>query len=64
MLAVSSSDCVAQHTANILGDQKTDILCMDTDGCQAQFPESELKRIVEPKLIDLFVIPFVDHKQT
>ncbi|KAL7415104.1 hypothetical protein BDY24DRAFT_383722 [Mrakia frigida] len=46
-------DCIEAHANNELGAQKTDILCMDGDGCKAPFPESELARTLPAKTMSL-----------
>ncbi|ORX36468.1 hypothetical protein BD324DRAFT_651707 [Kockovaella imperatae] len=47
-------DCAKMHAETKLGEQKTVIDCMDGSGCKALFPDSELKRLLPVKLLELY----------
>ncbi|KAK0190321.1 hypothetical protein F5146DRAFT_1043758 [Armillaria mellea] len=48
------SDCVTAYASTQLGAHDVNILCMDQSGCKHPFPESELRRLLSPKLMELY----------
>ncbi|KAK0207116.1 hypothetical protein DFS33DRAFT_645375 [Desarmillaria ectypa] len=48
------SDCVTAYASTQLGAHDVNILCMDQSGCKRPFPESELRRLLSPKLMELY----------
>ncbi|KAF8911320.1 hypothetical protein CPB85DRAFT_1303537 [Mucidula mucida] len=48
------SDCVTQYAETQLGSHDSSILCMDQSGCKHPFPDSELHRLLSPKLWELY----------
>ncbi|KDQ07483.1 hypothetical protein BOTBODRAFT_38782 [Botryobasidium botryosum FD-172 SS1] len=46
--------CAKTHAETLLGDRKTDILCIDQSGCRLAFPESEIARFLSEKTIALY----------
>ncbi|KAH9481344.1 E3 ubiquitin-protein ligase RNF216 [Psilocybe cubensis] len=48
------SSCVSQYAATKLGEHNHLILCMHASGCSLPFTESELRRILSPKLMSLY----------
>ncbi|KAG7447786.1 uncharacterized protein BT62DRAFT_930827 [Guyanagaster necrorhizus] len=48
------SDCLTAYTSTQLGAYDVNILCMDQSGCKRPFPESELRRFLSPKLMELY----------
>ncbi|KAF9030307.1 hypothetical protein BDZ89DRAFT_1064727 [Hymenopellis radicata] len=48
------SDCVTQYAETQLGSHDSSILCMDQSGCKHPFPDSELRRLLSPKLWELY----------
>ncbi|KAF8907296.1 hypothetical protein CPB84DRAFT_298608 [Gymnopilus junonius] len=47
-------DCVSQYASTKLGEHNHLINCMHECGCKEPFPVSELRRILSPKLMDLY----------
>lgn len=47
-------DCVSRYAAGKLGEHNANLTCMDQSGCQLAFPESELRRFLTPKLLELY----------
>lgn len=47
-------DCVSQYASTKLGEHNHLINCMHESGCKEPFPISELRRILSPKLMDLY----------
>ncbi|KAL1382562.1 hypothetical protein HDK64DRAFT_52966 [Phyllosticta capitalensis] len=45
-------DCARSYVSNEIGQRKCRPTCMDTGGCGAQFPRSQLKAFLEPNLFD------------
>ena len=48
------TDCVVSYAATLLGEHNPAIRCMDQSGCALAFPASELRRILTPKLLELY----------
>jgi E3 ubiquitin-protein ligase RNF216 len=48
------SSCVTKYCETLLGSHNPTILCMDQSGCKFHFPESELQRLLTPKLMSLY----------
>lgn len=46
--------CVTSYAESKLGEQDATILCMDQSDCKLPFPESELRRLLTPKLLALY----------
>ena len=47
-------DCIVTYASNLLGERDFKIVCMSQSGCKLPFPESELKRVLTPKLLSLY----------
>ncbi|KAG8891575.1 hypothetical protein FRB99_003486, partial [Tulasnella sp. 403] len=45
--------CAKMNAETIIGQRKADIRCMDQSGCKQEFPESEIKRFLDAKALDL-----------
>jgi TRIAD3 protein (E3 ubiquitin-protein ligase RNF216) len=48
------SNCMTSYASGLLGAHDPDIVCMDQSGCKLAFPESELRRFLTPKLLELY----------
>ena len=48
------TNCVVAYASSLLGERNFEILCMDQSGCGLLFPESELKRSLDPNLLSLY----------
>ena len=48
------TDCVISYASTLLGEHNPAIECMDQSGCKLLFTPSELRRILTPKLLDLY----------
>ncbi|KAI0689014.1 hypothetical protein BC835DRAFT_280334 [Cytidiella melzeri] len=48
-------NCVSTYAAGKLGEHDINIVCMDQSGCKLAFPESELRRFLPLKLLELYV---------
>ena len=46
--------CMTTYSETLLGAHDPKIVCMDQSGCKLAFPESELRRFLSPKLIQLY----------
>ncbi len=46
--------CVTSYMSTQLGEQNSDLRCMDLSGCKMTFPDSELRRILPEKLFRLY----------
>ncbi|KAF8626780.1 hypothetical protein AX15_004689 [Amanita polypyramis BW_CC] len=46
--------CMVSYTSNVLGEHNIKLKCMHQDGCTHTFPESELRRALPQRLIDLY----------
>jgi E3 ubiquitin-protein ligase RNF216 len=46
--------CVTSYASARLGEQNSDLRCMDISGCKMSFPDSELRRVLPDKLFDLY----------
>lgn len=44
--------CINDHAKSCIGDQKWELLCPDTSGCQASFSRSERKRALSAKTLE------------
>ncbi|WVW79864.1 hypothetical protein I302_101834 [Kwoniella bestiolae CBS 10118] len=47
-------ECASTHAETKLGEQSTSILCMDQSDCTSAFPESELRRCLSEKSLQLY----------
>jgi E3 ubiquitin-protein ligase RNF216 len=47
-------NCVSTYASGKLGEHDVNIACMDQSGCKLLFPESELRRLLTPKLLELY----------
>ena len=47
-------ECMKSYVSNLLGQHDPKICCMDQSGCKALFPESELCRFLDTKLLSLY----------
>jgi E3 ubiquitin-protein ligase RNF216 len=47
-------DCLTSYASSRLGEHNPAIECMDQSGCKLLFTPSELRRILSPKLLDLY----------
>lgn len=47
-------ECMKSYVSDRLGQHDPKICCMDQSGCKAMFPESELTRFLDAKLLSLF----------
>ena len=48
------TSCVTTYAETQLGSQDARLTCMDQSGCKLPFPESELRRFLTPKLLELY----------
>ncbi|KAI9060384.1 hypothetical protein FKP32DRAFT_1595464 [Trametes sanguinea] len=48
------TSCMMTYAETKLGEHDARIVCMDQSGCKLPFPESELRRFLTPKLLDLY----------
>ncbi|KAI0820517.1 hypothetical protein BC628DRAFT_1330161 [Trametes gibbosa] len=46
--------CMNTYTETKLGEHDLRIVCMDQSGCKLPFPDSELRRFLSPKLLELY----------
>ncbi|KAI9456529.1 hypothetical protein BJY52DRAFT_553150 [Lactarius psammicola] len=46
--------CVTSYVSTQLGEQNSNLRCMDLSGCKMTFPDSELRRILPEKLFGLY----------
>ncbi|KAI0742253.1 hypothetical protein C8Q80DRAFT_1108089 [Daedaleopsis nitida] len=46
--------CMMTYAETKLGEHDARIVCMDQSGCKLLFPESELRRFLTPKLLELY----------
>ena len=46
--------CMMSYAETKLGEHDARIVCMDQSGCKLAFPESELRRFLTPKLLELY----------
>lgn len=46
--------CVTSYASTKLGEQDSDLRCMDISGCKMAFPDSELRRVLPDKLFELY----------
>jgi len=46
--------CVTSYVSTQLGEQNSDLHCIDSSGCNMTFPDSELRRILPERLFNLF----------
>jgi E3 ubiquitin-protein ligase RNF216 len=46
--------CVTSYVSSKLGEQNSDLRCMDISGCKMSFPDSELRRVLPEKLFNLY----------
>ncbi|KAI0632604.1 hypothetical protein C8Q77DRAFT_1118443 [Trametes polyzona] len=46
--------CMSTYAETKLGEHDLRIVCMDQSGCKQPFPESELRRFLTPKLLELY----------
>ncbi|KAG6331024.1 hypothetical protein ID866_8063 [Astraeus odoratus] len=46
--------CMTSYSSTLLGEHNPNIVCMDQSGCKLPFPESELRRFLSPKLLELY----------
>ena len=46
--------CMTSYAETKLGAHDAVIACMDQSGCELPFPESELRRFLTPKLLELY----------
>ncbi|KAF9232611.1 hypothetical protein BU15DRAFT_81042 [Melanogaster broomeanus] len=46
--------CTTSCASNQLGQYNPDVLCMDQSGCKLPFPDSKLRRVLTPKLLDFY----------
>ncbi|KAL8828722.1 MAG: hypothetical protein Q9191_002430, partial [Dirinaria sp. TL-2023a] len=44
--------CINDHAKSCIGDQKWELLCPDTSGCQASFSRLEKKRALSAKIVE------------
>jgi TRIAD3 protein (E3 ubiquitin-protein ligase RNF216) len=54
LLLTRKMQCIAKYAETELGQQKCAIVCMDQGGCKEPFPETELKRVLTAKLLELY----------
>ncbi|GJE95558.1 hypothetical protein PsYK624_117440 [Phanerochaete sordida] len=47
-------ECVTNYAATLLGEHNPAIGCMDQSGCKLLFAPAELRRILTPKLLELY----------
>lgn len=48
------TSCMTSYCSTLLGEHNPNIVCMDQSGCKLLFPESELRRFLSPKLLELY----------
>ena len=48
------SECMVSYAENLLGSHNPSIVCMDQSGCKLPFPDSELRRFLDDKLLQLY----------
>jgi TRIAD3 protein (E3 ubiquitin-protein ligase RNF216) len=48
------TSCVTSYASAKLGEQSSDLRCMDISGCKMAFPDSELRRVLPRKLFELY----------
>lgn len=48
------TSCVTSYVSTQLGEQNSDLRCMDLSGCKMTFPDSELRRVLPEKLFGLY----------
>ncbi|KAF7425989.1 hypothetical protein PC9H_008351 [Pleurotus ostreatus] len=48
------SECMVSYAENLLGSHNPNIVCMDQSGCKLAFPDSELRRFLDDKLLELY----------
>ncbi|KAI8992736.1 hypothetical protein BD414DRAFT_482028 [Trametes punicea] len=48
------TSCMMTYAETKLGEHDSRIVCMDQSGCKLPFPESELRRFLTPKLLELY----------
>ncbi|KAI6097248.1 hypothetical protein F5141DRAFT_473812 [Pisolithus sp. B1] len=46
--------CMTSYSSTLLGEHNPNIVCMDQSDCKLPFPESELKRFLTPKILELY----------
>ena len=46
--------CVTSYASSKLGEQNSDLHCMDISGCRMAFPDSELRRVLPERLFGLY----------
>ncbi|KAI0713080.1 hypothetical protein C8T65DRAFT_739128 [Cerioporus squamosus] len=46
--------CMLSYAGTKLGEHDARIVCMDQSGCKLPFPDSELRRFLSPKLLELY----------
>ncbi|KAF9232607.1 hypothetical protein BU15DRAFT_54845 [Melanogaster broomeanus] len=46
--------CIMSYASNQLGKYNPNVPCMDQSGCKLPFPDSELRRVLTPKLLDFY----------
>ena len=46
--------CVTSYASAKLGEQNSDLHCMDISGCRMAFPDSELRRVLPERLFGLY----------
>ena len=46
--------CMMSYAETKLGEHDARIVCMDQSGCKLPFPDSELRRFLTPKLLELY----------
>ncbi|KAI6027044.1 hypothetical protein EDC04DRAFT_175483 [Pisolithus marmoratus] len=46
--------CMTSYSSTLLGEHNPNIVCMDQSGCKLPFPESELKRFLSSKMLELY----------
>ncbi|KAH9926626.1 uncharacterized protein BXZ73DRAFT_19576, partial [Epithele typhae] len=46
--------CMTTYAETKLGEHDAHIVCMDQSGCKLPFPDSELRRFLTPKLLELY----------
>ncbi|RDX42329.1 hypothetical protein OH76DRAFT_1363022 [Lentinus brumalis] len=46
--------CMMSYAETKLGEHDAQIVCMDQSGCKLPFPDSELRRFLSPKLLELY----------
>ncbi|KAI6027043.1 hypothetical protein EDC04DRAFT_175573 [Pisolithus marmoratus] len=46
--------CMTSYSSTLLGEHNPNLVCMDQSGCTLPFPESELKRSLSSKMLELY----------